>query len=183
MRTVGARSKKVGSGLCKNGLGSFDGQVWLDSQTAVRLKADVTGVWQKGTKEEIVQFTMERTDLGTTGGSGDARWRHRTANLDCLKRCHLFPTPQKRTTRHLKASSNRCTMQSVNQWDNHDSEEAIIEAHEFAQLSVRAASEMKAEELVVLDVRDLVSYCDYFVVATAPMRDKCVPSHSVCWTL
>ena len=29
-----------------------------------------------------------------------------------------------------------------------DSEDAIIEAHEFAQLSVRAASEMKAEELV-----------------------------------
>ena len=46
----------------------------------------------------------------------------------------------------------------------HDAEEAIIEAHEFAQLSVRAASEMKAEELVVLDVRDLVSYCDYFVL-------------------
>lgn len=45
-----------------------------------------------------------------------------------------------------------------------DSEDAIIEAHEFAQLSVRAASEMKAEELVVLDVRDLVSYCDYFVL-------------------
>ena len=64
---LGARSKKVAQRLRKNGLPvHLDGQVWLDSQTAVRLKADVTGVWQKGTKEEIVQFTMERTDLGTT---------------------------------------------------------------------------------------------------------------------
>ena len=64
---LGARSKKVAQRLRKNGLPvHLDGQVWLDSQTAVRLKAEVTGVWQKGTKEEIVQFTMERTDLGTT---------------------------------------------------------------------------------------------------------------------
>jgi ribosome-associated protein len=44
------------------------------------------------------------------------------------------------------------------------SEEAIIESNDFARLSVRAASEMKAEELVVLDVRELASYCDYFVL-------------------
>ena len=43
-------------------------------------------------------------------------------------------------------------------------EEAIIEAQEFARISVRAASDMKAEELVVLDVRELASYCDYFVL-------------------
>ena len=42
----------------------------------------------------------------------------------------------------------------------------IIEAHDFARISVRAASEMKAEELVVLDVRKFVSYCDYFVLCT-----------------
>jgi ribosome-associated protein len=44
------------------------------------------------------------------------------------------------------------------------SEEVIIESNDFARLSVRAASEMKAEELVVLDVRELASYCDYFVL-------------------
>ena len=42
----------------------------------------------------------------------------------------------------------------------------IIEAHDFARICVRAASEMKAEELVVLDVREFVSYCDYFVLCT-----------------
>ena len=43
-------------------------------------------------------------------------------------------------------------------------EEVIIESNDFARLCVRAASEMKAEELVVLDLRELASYCDYFVL-------------------
>jgi ribosome-associated protein len=55
----------------------------------------------------------------------------------------------------MKRSKNRTDTQT---------EESIIEAHDFAQISVRAASEMKAEELVVLDVRELASYCDYFVL-------------------
>ena len=55
-------------------------------------------------------------------------------------------------------------MNKSENWTQSHSEEAIIEAHDFARLSVRAASEMKAEELVVLDVRELASYCDYFVL-------------------
>jgi ribosome-associated protein len=47
-----------------------------------------------------------------------------------------------------------------------NAEEAIIETNDFARICVRAASEMKAEELVVLDVKELTSYCDYFVICT-----------------
>ena len=41
------------------------GEVWLDGQTAVRLKADVSGVWQKGDVEKTVQLKLDRTDLGS----------------------------------------------------------------------------------------------------------------------
>ena len=42
------------------------GQVWLDGERAVRLKAEVTGMWKKGDLEKTVQLSMARTDLGQT---------------------------------------------------------------------------------------------------------------------
>jgi hypothetical protein len=44
----------------------LDGYVWLDGQTAVRLKAEVTGVWRKAELEKTVQLSMARTDVGQT---------------------------------------------------------------------------------------------------------------------
>jgi hypothetical protein len=42
----------------------LDGQVWLDGQTAVRLKAEITGIWRKGELEKTVQLSLARTDVG-----------------------------------------------------------------------------------------------------------------------
>ena len=39
--------------------------------------------------------------------------------------------------------------------------------HEMATTAARAASEMFARDVTIVDLRDLVSYTDYFVLARA----------------
>ncbi|MDF2702447.1 MAG: iojap-like ribosome-associated protein [Rubrobacteraceae bacterium] len=40
-------------------------------------------------------------------------------------------------------------------------------SHEMAATAARAASEMFARDVTIVDLRDLVSYTDYFVIASA----------------
>jgi hypothetical protein len=42
----------------------LEGQVWIDSATAVRLKAEVIGVWRRGELEKTVQLSLVRSDIG-----------------------------------------------------------------------------------------------------------------------
>lgn len=48
--------------------------------------------------------------------------------------------------------------------------EAPIEAHEIAAALARAAAEKKAADIVLLDMRELVDYCDVFIICTARNR-------------
>ncbi len=62
-----ARSQKAARRYRRDGEPiHLTGQVWLDGETAVRLKAEVTGRWKKGDLEKIVQLSMARSDLGQT---------------------------------------------------------------------------------------------------------------------
>jgi len=46
----------------------------------------------------------------------------------------------------------------------------ILESIEIAKIAAQTAHEVKAENVLLLDVRELTTVCDYFVVASAPTR-------------
>ena len=45
-----------------------------------------------------------------------------------------------------------------------------MESLEIAKIAGRTAYEVKADNVLVLDVRELTTVCDYFVIASAPTR-------------
>lgn len=45
-----------------------------------------------------------------------------------------------------------------------------MESLEIAKIAAQTAHEVKAENVLLLDVRELTTVCDYFVIASAPTR-------------
>jgi len=56
--------------------------------------------------------------------------------------------------------------ESVARWESLGTEGEAL-THEMAVTAARAASEMFAKDVTVVDLRGLVSYADYFVIASA----------------
>lgn len=49
----------------------------------------------------------------------------------------------------------------------HSSNKSSLSAVDVARLIARVASDKKAEHIVILDMRSIVNYCDYFVLCSA----------------
>ena len=45
-----------------------------------------------------------------------------------------------------------------------------LESIEIAKIAAQTAHEVKAENVLLMDVRELTTVCDYFVIASAPTR-------------
>lgn len=45
-----------------------------------------------------------------------------------------------------------------------------MESIEIAKIAAQTAHEVKAENVLVMDVKELTTVCDYFVIASAPTR-------------